>query len=378
MALSGQERPQGWVGRILVDREGARIGACTAVLADAIEGVPEWLGVERGGTVWLPASGAAEVADGVQVTVRQAEVASAPIAGDGPPSEEEKVALSRHYRVGRVKADALRRARLLVAGVLVGGATVAGIVLARRQIRARRPRSAGEVLLPGARGVVSAAALMTAPAAALVANVATRGTRLAAAGSKSGVATGATVGRAGFTAARSAGMRAGQVTTAVRAVLGKARESGMRGGECVGDGIGLVPEAVSQSSEQLRRRRRKLMGKITAALTLGVGYVLGSRAGRQGYEQLKQSAAKLAQRPEVQQARQRVQAAAAEKLHNGSGQGKQLAANARQRAMDARAKVRPTAINEPGPETDIDPYAMPGTGIPDDGLAPEADPRQIH
>ncbi len=68
------------------------------------------------------------------------------------------------------------------------------------------------------------------------------------------------------------------------------------------------------------------MGKFTAALTLGVGYVLGSRAGRERYEQLKQSAAKLAQRPHVQQARERVQAVAGEKLQKGTGQGKQLEA----------------------------------------------------
>jgi len=45
--------------------------------------------------------------------------------------------------------------------------------------------------------VVSAARVITAPAAALVANVATRSARLAAAESKRGVATGATVARAG-------------------------------------------------------------------------------------------------------------------------------------------------------------------------------------
>ncbi len=113
------------------------------------------------------------------------------------------------------------------------------------------------------------------------------------------------------------------------------------------------------------------MGKFTAALTLGVGYVLGSRAGRERYDQLKQSAAKLAQRPEVQQARERVQAAAGGKLQERSGQGKQLTANARQRAIELRAKVRPRAMSKPGPQRDSDPYAMPGAGIPGTGLPPE-------
>lgn len=267
MALSGPE----WVGRVLVDRDGAQIGACTAVLADETEGVPQWLGVELGRTVWIPASGAAEVADRVQVTVSQAEVASAPIAGDGPPSKKEKVALSRHYRVGPVKAEARRRRQLLVAGVLAGVAAVAGAVLARRHLRVGQPRNAGELLLRGARGVVSAAPVMTAPAAVLVANMATRSARLAAAGSKRGVATGATVARAGSAAARGAGIRAAQVTAAVRAVAAEARDSGVRGGKRVGASIESVPETVSERSEQLQKRWRKVMGKFTAALTLGVG-----------------------------------------------------------------------------------------------------------
>lgn len=367
MALSGPE----WVGRVLVDRDGAQIGACTAVLADETEGVPQWLGVELGRTVWIPASGAAEVADRVQVTVSQAEVASAPIAGDGPPSKREKVALSRHYRVGPVKAEARRRRQLLVAGLLAGVAAVAGAVLARRHIRVGQPRNGSEVLLRGARRVVSAAPVMTAPAAALVANMATRSARLAAAGSKRGVATGATVARAGSAAARGAGIRAAQVTAAVRAVAAEARDSGVRGGKRVGASIESVPETVSERSEQLQKRWRKVMGKFTAALTLGVGYVLGSRAGRQRYDQLKQSAAKLAQRPEVQQARERVQAAAGGKLQKRTGQSKQLTANARQRAIELRAKARPRAMSKPGPQRDSDPYAMPGAGIPGTGLPPE-------
>ncbi len=112
------------------------------------------------------------------------------------------------------------------------------------------------------------------------------------------------------------------------------------------------------------------MGKFTAALTLGVGYVLGSRAGRERYEQLKQSAAKLAQRPHVQQARERVQAVAGEKLQKGTGQGKQLAANARQRAIDVRTKARRGAMSQPGPDPDSDPYAV-RTGTLGAGLAPE-------
>ena len=44
------------------------------------------------------------------------------------------------------------------------------------------------------------------------------------------------------------------------------------------------------------------MGKFSLALGLGVGYVLGSRAGHARYEQIQQAAVRLSGRPEVQQA----------------------------------------------------------------------------
>ena len=44
------------------------------------------------------------------------------------------------------------------------------------------------------------------------------------------------------------------------------------------------------------------MGKFSLALGLGVGYVLGSRAGHARYEQIQQAASRLAERPQVQEA----------------------------------------------------------------------------
>ena len=44
------------------------------------------------------------------------------------------------------------------------------------------------------------------------------------------------------------------------------------------------------------------MGKLSLGLGLGVGYVLGTRAGRARYEQIQQAAARLTGRPEVQEA----------------------------------------------------------------------------
>lgn len=44
------------------------------------------------------------------------------------------------------------------------------------------------------------------------------------------------------------------------------------------------------------------MGKLSLGLGLAVGYVLGARAGKEKYEQIKQAAAGVMGRPEVQQA----------------------------------------------------------------------------
>ena len=52
------------------------------------------------------------------------------------------------------------------------------------------------------------------------------------------------------------------------------------------------------------------MGKLSMALGLGVGYVLGAQAGRARYEQIKQAAARLVERPEVQQALEKARTAA--------------------------------------------------------------------
>jgi hypothetical protein len=52
------------------------------------------------------------------------------------------------------------------------------------------------------------------------------------------------------------------------------------------------------------------MGKLSLGLGLGVGYVLGAQAGRARYEQIKQAAAGVMERPEVQQALEKARTAA--------------------------------------------------------------------
>ena len=61
------------------------------------------------------------------------------------------------------------------------------------------------------------------------------------------------------------------------------------------------------------------MGKLSLGLGLGVGYVLGAQAGRARYEQIKQAAAGLMARPEVQQALEQARTAAPAPLQGAIG-----------------------------------------------------------
>lgn len=60
------------------------------------------------------------------------------------------------------------------------------------------------------------------------------------------------------------------------------------------------------------------MGIIKSAVILGSGYVLGARAGRDRYEQLRQKAEQLLQRPEVQQVKQNLKDKASGSTGDGS------------------------------------------------------------
>src|SRR5919112_4600621 len=59
------------------------------------------------------------------------------------------------------------------------------------------------------------------------------------------------------------------------------------------------------------------MGRLTLGLGLGVGYVLGARAGRARYEQIKTAAAGFMERPEVQQTLEKARTSAPAPLQAG-------------------------------------------------------------
>jgi hypothetical protein len=67
------------------------------------------------------------------------------------------------------------------------------------------------------------------------------------------------------------------------------------------------------------------MGKVTLGIGLGIGYVLGARAGRDRYQQIVQATQGFLRRPEVQQTVGKVRDAAPAPLRDGidqlTGQG---------------------------------------------------------
>ena len=113
------------------------------------------------------------------------------------------------------------------------------------------------------------------------------------------------------------------------------------------------------------------MGKLSLGLGLGVGYVLGARAGRARYEQIKQTAEGLLGRPEVQQAVEQVRAAAPAPLQgsidklSGRGSGPQSAGTG---VVDPEAVA---AVTPPPPGSGTG--RTPGTDAPlPDPLIPPA------
>ncbi|TDE59021.1 YtxH domain-containing protein [Nonomuraea mesophila] len=89
--------------------------------------------------------------------------------------------------------------------------------------------------------------------------------------------------------------------------------------------------------------------RMTFAVGLAVGYVLGSRAGRERYEQIKRTAQRVADNPRVQEAAGVVGA-----------QASRFAGMARTRVGDTLQHRIPFLHDDHKPDT--------GTGWPDDGV----------
>jgi hypothetical protein len=158
MALPDRDVALAWLGKTVVDRDGTKIGRCTAVFTDDATGVPEWLGARLGRmTVFVPLIDAVEVGGQVQVVVSKHQVVHAPLHDSTEHiSEDQEAALYRHYGIGHSRAAsasllpageappqpapvAAKGDRRLVVGsiVLAGLVAIFGAVLALRRLRNR-------------------------------------------------------------------------------------------------------------------------------------------------------------------------------------------------------------------------------------------------
>ncbi|MGY1689521.1 hypothetical protein [Geodermatophilus sp. SYSU D01105] len=131
----------------------------------------------------------------------------------------------------------------------------------------------------------------------------------------------ATTGEAAWRAARagtdSALQATGAATEAVVAALprvaagaGNAGRTGLHALLTVGAAAEAAPKVLAETGERLEKGWRRGMGRLSLALGFGVGYVLGARAGQDRYEQIRQAAAGVMERPEVQQALDKARTAA--------------------------------------------------------------------
>jgi hypothetical protein len=96
------ETVRGWLGRVMIDRDGNRIGEITDLYLDNETGRPEWAVVRTGlfglRSTFAPLAEATEVGEQVQIRHQRAQVKDAPnIEPDGQLSEAEEAELYRHY-----------------------------------------------------------------------------------------------------------------------------------------------------------------------------------------------------------------------------------------------------------------------------------------
>jgi hypothetical protein len=124
MGLPARDEAREWIGWTCVDREGAELGAVTAVLADQSTGRPEWVYVEvEGASAVVPALDADGSGGRVTVAVTRAQVAAAPSVGGGRElSTEQEADLYRHYGI---QASSAASETLLPAAAAGDGADTA-------------------------------------------------------------------------------------------------------------------------------------------------------------------------------------------------------------------------------------------------------------
>jgi hypothetical protein len=110
------------------------------------------------------------------------------------------------------------------------------------------------------------------------------------------------------------------------------------------------------------------MGKLSMGLGFVAGYVLGAKAGRGRYEQLRQAATTFAERPEVNRLTQRVTGLATTKIeprsraNAGLQRARSAASHMRHRRRAGAAEPFEPAAPVPQPPANaVDPLAAPNS-----------------
>jgi sporulation protein YlmC with PRC-barrel domain len=102
MPAPSVEEVRAWLGRVMVDRDGNRLGEITDIYLDRETDRPEWAVVRTGlfglRSSFVPLAEASEAGDQIQVPHPRTLVKDAPnIEADGQLSEAEEAELYRHY-----------------------------------------------------------------------------------------------------------------------------------------------------------------------------------------------------------------------------------------------------------------------------------------
>jgi hypothetical protein len=295
MGLVDPQSATALIGHRVLDPTDVLIGSCSAVLGDDESGAPHWLAVslaDRDRAVVVPLEGAAEVDDAVRVAVDREKAASAPVIGPiDRLSRADQQLLLAHYgsapvgpawaSVTPMRPRPSARASWPVRLLTLGGAV--GVVAAVRRRQARRHLSTSRRLVARTSDVAK---------------------RALVAGRRSTHAAGPLADRGRVRAAAQdmpLGQRARQTEAAdvVRKRTGDARRRAVSAERA-------ARTAARDRAVRLDSARRRTMRLVTLGLGLAAGYVLGAKAGRERFEQIKRQTQSLARKPQVRQVTERV------------------------------------------------------------------------
>jgi hypothetical protein len=314
-----------WQGRMLVDRSGQTVGSIETIYLDKATEQPEWALLEastaRSGPTFVPLVSASEEGDSVRVPFDKTLVERTPSVPAGRElSKDQEEELYRHYGVPYSRAE-----------------SPSGLPAAELLPASEPPLSAGTRITDPRVGAAAAAALAVA---ARVWRREAIGRQISTAISRLGTIPGT------FSRRRRRRRRAEAINQAVtgtteratalawgmaRVLVGAALlpvAGAVQGGRRTWAGVQAAQQAVRQGGKRLRPgpRRRRRRGAFRMVLGGAAGYVLGARAGEQGYQEITQIAKRLKERPELERVGERAVA----KLDQLSGQAADKLQQARQ------------------------------------------------